>query len=265
VRKDVAFGVKALGLPNPLLFGDLGEYPMKNPEIGQEADSPAGTRSGEDKGQFVANAFGADSIDSTRVLENGLASGGFYREGESRGESDRAHQPQGIFPKSFGGIADGAEHSVSKVFLSLVKIENRIVQGIVEERIDGEIAPGGVFLDRTETDGFRMPGVFVSAIASERRDFRLHIVLDNPDGAETGAYVDVVGKDTPDGVGMGIGGDIDVFRFDTEQPIAHASSHPENQVSPLRQKFRDVSGGSNAGGIGIPFHGEQSPNSISAI
>lgn len=122
--------------------------------------------------------------------------------------------------------------------------------GVEEEAVDGEVAALGVALSGGECDVLGMAAIFVFAVGSEGGHFEFVAVFDDKDDAELDADRDGVGKESLDGFGTGIGGDVVVFWRLTQEHIPYASACKVGGVASFAEAADDV-GGSGLHGIRI--------------
>ena len=69
---------------------------------------------------------------------------------EPRREDDRAQHAHRVLEEPDLGIADRSDQPTSKILETVDVVDDRVRGDVVEERVDREIAPEGVFLRRAE-------------------------------------------------------------------------------------------------------------------
>ena len=209
-----------------------------------EQGQPArGVRRGEELVQFVANPLGAHEFDFLRVLLHCGHRLCFDVEAELRGETDRAQQAQVIFREAFVRRADGAEEPGAQILFAAHPVMHLLGDGIVEQRVDREVAADGVLARVTETHGAGASPVLVIFFRAESRDLKLVAALQHDDDTELFADGNSVRKERLDLIGRGVGGHVVIMRLAPEQRIAHAAAGPEGFKSGVAQAADDLSGG----------------------
>ena len=128
---------------------DLGE----EAEIEEQLEAAARASLGEDAGELVADALGADLGDLGGVAADGGGGGGVDLEVEARGEADGAQHAQLVLGEAQAGVADGADDAGGEVFAAMDEVERGgggvaggfEGEGVEEHAVDGEVAAEDVF------------------------------------------------------------------------------------------------------------------------
>src|ERR1041384_1894212 len=102
--------------------------------------------------QLFANSFGTDLGDRWRAGNDRVPRRRIDLKSKNGREPDRAKHPQPILGKTLRRIADGADHATLEVGATIDEIDDLFLFRIEEHSVDGEIAPGRVFLRRREMD-----------------------------------------------------------------------------------------------------------------
>jgi hypothetical protein len=171
----------------------------------------------------------------------------------ARGELHRAQDPDRVLTKADVRIADGAHDARLQIGQPLDVVDHLLGFEIVEEPVDGEVAPAGVLLGRAE-----------DVVAPDEQIARLgrgavvvvffHLARV---GAKGGGLDDLrteedVGQSKPtaddprvvkaafDLVGGGAGDDVEVLRLEAEQEVAHAATDQVRGVPGVFQSPDDV-------------------------
>ena len=95
-------------------------------------------------------------------------------------------------------IADGADDPLFKIFLATDKIENLLLDGIVEHAIDGEVASFSVLLGSCRIDASGPSSIDVAAVFAEGSDFIMVPLLDDDDDAKGNSDRNGAGKQSLD-------------------------------------------------------------------
>ena len=134
--------------------------------------------------------------------------------------------------KRNSGSSDGANDSGFEVLAAADKIQHFILDGIEQQPVDGEVAALDIFLSAlAEAYLVGMAAVAVADVTAEGGDLNrvVRVVSErNQHNSELRAHGVGFGKDPHDFVGRGVGGNVVIGGFDTEQQIAHAAA---DQVS----------------------------------
>jgi len=264
VGPDIALGVELGRLGDAAQADDLGEDFGEEAEVEEQLEAAAGTALGEDSGELVADALGADEGDLGGVAANGGGGGGVDLEVEARGEADGAQHSQLVFGEAQVGVADGADDAGGEVFAAVNEVERggggvSRCERVEEHSVDGEVAAEDVFAGiGGVTHGIRPSAVGVSAVRAEGGDLDhpseprplaggpgfcgdlLFVeVLADEDDAEVGADGEGLGEEGDDLLGGGGGGDVEVLGREAEQQVADAAAGEEGLVAGVAQAAGD--------------------------
>ena len=104
---------------------------------------------------------------------DGVLDGRIDTEVESRGHGDGAQHPHRIFLKALRRVADAADETVAQILQPAGVVDDRERADVVEQRVDGEVAPEGVLFRCAErVVAMHQPiaavGVPLSSVASRR-------------------------------------------------------------------------------------------------
>jgi hypothetical protein len=173
---------------------------------------------------------------------------------EHDGEADGAQEPERVFPEPLGGVADGAENPVLQVFPAVGEIMENVADRVVEEGVDGEVAPGRVGGGGAEGDGDGVAAVEILSVASERGDLGLDGAVQDADDAEVGADGHVAREQGLDTLRRRAGGHVNVLRIQPQQRVADAPAHPVGFKSVLLETLDDPAGTGDHGVLFVPLH-----------
>ncbi len=232
---------------------------------------------GEHAGELVADAFAADLGDSRGELADGAL--GFRLDGvvEARGKADGAEHPQLVFLEAAVGLADGADNAGAEIVLAADVVENgrgevaglAVQHGIEHHAVDGEVAAQDVFLHaRGKTDFGGMAAIVVGDIRAKCSNFGDNFrelafagdVFTDENDTEVGSDGEGAGKKLEDGVGMGAGGDVEVFGRQAEEQVADAAASEIRFVASGAEPEDDAFGGDLCGsGLHWVIQGAKAP------
>ena len=165
----------------------------------------------DDLVKLAANAFRAHPLEETGVRLDGLPGGGIDRESGAQGETHGPQETEGVFLEALPGNSDRAHDSGLEVGPSAHEVEDLAGGGILEEAVDGEVAPAGIDFCIGERHGLGVTPVAVGAIRAEGGDLEFVSGRAHEDDAEMSAYLIAAGKEAEDLLGPGRGGDVIVF------------------------------------------------------
>ena len=232
VNPDVAFRMKLGRLGNALESGDLrkdvGEQ-MRGLEKFETATSGA---FGEELGEFFANAFGGDFVNSRGVPSNGDEGVGLDGVGKTSGEADGAEHTELVFGETDRWITDGADEAGVEIGATVDVVED--FAGIVahEQAVDGEVATGDVFLGGGGVyDGIGVAAVGIANVFAKGSDLDLEAIAGNENDAEMGADADAAGEEGHNAVGSSVGGDVVIRGIAMQEKIANAAAHEQGDVT----------------------------------
>ena len=135
VGPDVALGVELGRLGYAAQADGLGQDLGEEAEIEEQLEAAARASLGEDAGEFVADALGADLGDLGGEAADGGGGYGVDLEVEARGEADGAHHAQLVLGEAQCGVADGADDAGGEVFAAMDEVE-RGAGGVAGGRAD---------------------------------------------------------------------------------------------------------------------------------
>src|SRR4030095_4875245 len=108
-----------------------------------------------------------------------------------------------------------------EITLAADVVDEFLRERVVEDSIDGEVAPLRVLLWRGKGDGLRVASVDVEAVGAERRDLEFVPAFEDDDDTEVRADGDRARKERLHFGGFRVRGDVVVVRFFAEQAVAH--------------------------------------------
>ena len=190
----------------------------------EEVESAQAVPVQEDAHEFIPYPFDADFGDGGCFGAEGGPGGGVHLVVEGGGEPYGAHEPQAVLAESLDGIADGPQHLRLEVCPSADVIDDISVCWIEKHSVDREVPALGVFLGSCEGHAFRAASVAVRAIGPERGDFEHGAAFVDHDDSEMGTDVLGPGKQLEDLRRGGIGGDVVIVRFPSEEFVTHAAA-----------------------------------------
>lgn len=225
VGPDIAFGMELGRLIASPQGEHLREDHAEQSRVGEQVKSGNPARMAEDAGKFRAHAFGGDAGDGWCMALERVEGGGFDGKAvEFGGETDRAQQTKVILVEALIGIPDGAQEAVFQVGAATDMVDDFPGFRILEETVDGEVAPPGILFGGGKDDTLGAAPVPVLPVAAEGGDF----VFDSPAGhdnhTEMGADHAGPGEEGGHLLGAGVGRDVVVLRCPPEQPVAHAAA-----------------------------------------
>ena len=256
MNEHVAFGMKFRRLLDSLHDGDLRQHMLRGARFHPASEmpcAPALRSTCESVRRALARA------ETTSNLLRGFLN---RREGcgldgifKARRKAYRPQQSQFIFGKSLLRISDRADDSASQVLPSTDIVEHFAADRVQKHAVDGEIAACNVFSRIiAESHFIWVAAVGISDVAAERS----HLDALRPGGPSNFAiwHCFEVGhghehnsklrshrislrKDAHDLRGRGIGGDVVILGFSSQQEIAHAPAHQIGLKAALAQSLYD--------------------------
>ncbi|MCY1431544.1 hypothetical protein D9M71_475160 [compost metagenome] len=177
----------------------------------------------------------------------------FDAEVQLGGETHGPQHPYRVFLVALRRIADQADQVIADVVYAVGVVEDAFADRIVIQGIDGEVATLRVFFqgaidviaqDAPAFVARRLVAVFLvfvlRVIGAEGRDFDdfaaevdVHQFEPAPDDSrvtEFGPYL----------LGCGAGGNVEIFRGNAQQHVAHATAHQVSLVTGALQAFNDI-------------------------
>jgi hypothetical protein len=184
------------------------------------------------------------------------------REAQTRGELDRAEDPNRIFPEADDGIADRPHQAPAEVAQAVGMVDDRLGVDVIEERVDREVAPQRVLFRRAEDVvvpdeqvvrvvrgygfalGLRELGAAIRQVArAKRRDLDdlpvLEVDVGEPEATPDDA---AVGEQTLDLARRRARRDVEVFRVELEEEVADAAADEVGRIIESRKPFDDANG-----------------------
>lgn len=233
-------------------IGQPGGDSQFGPQMGQQAadlehfEGLGGVWVGPQQAEFLSYAFGADVDDPGGQLLDGVECIGIELEAEPDGEPDGSEHAEVIFLEPGGGLADGSDDLALEVIESTDVVEDLILEGVVEESVDGEIAALGVLSGRAELDGVGVSAVGVGFIAAEGGDFDVTGRFgsqdgDNAEGGPDGQSAAVT-EDLSDLFGGSAGSDVIIVGAASEELIADAPAGQDGLVAGLGEPADQLDG-----------------------
>ncbi len=166
---------------------------------------------------------------------------------EAGGEFDGAHHPHRVFPEADVGFADDADVLRLHVGEALDVVDHREVGNVVEEGVDGEVAPPRVLQRRAEgvvvgdEEVFRL---FVRGapfrLTPEGGHFHDHVLKDDVHETEAAADDPAVAEQAPDLGRMGVRGDVEVLRRAVGEQVADAAAAEIGAVAAAVQAVENL-------------------------
>ena len=160
---------------------------------------------------------------------------------ELGGEAGRPEHPQRVVLERHLRAGGGAQPLGGQVAEAAVGVDEGAVGQLHGHRVDGEVAPGQVLVDRAPEGDLGLARVLAVGVGAEGGDLQPEVALADPDGAvahplQPHAVAPAPGPDDgQDLVGGGVGGQVDVGRGPVEQGVAH---RPADQVQLVATRRR---------------------------
>ncbi len=164
------------------------------------------------------------------VSQNGLIGLFFNMESGSRGVTDDPYHPDRIVLESFIRVPDHTNHLPIEIGHSTHIVDNRKIGNIVKEAVDCDVPAEGILYRRSETFTpddltFLRLYLFEFGPASKGGDFYDFPAFEKDmNQTEPAANHPAIFKEGLYLMGMGIGGDIEIFRRLSEKEVSNASS-----------------------------------------
>lgn len=208
---------------------------------------------GEDFGQLLANAFRRNLVDMASLRADGLKRARLDRKLQSRREPHRAQHAELVFFETLRGIADGAQKSCLQVISAAYKVQNAIFEAVAgficqriqQQAVDGEVPAENVFA----RIGRKAHRIGAAAIA-------VHTVVAKGRNLGGNAFAIALGDDQHNTevcthslsplegrlhlIRGSRGADVEVFRRNTEQQIAHAAASEIRSKTALAKALCNV-------------------------
>src|SRR5436190_16140345 len=122
----------------------------------------------ENQPQFGSDALRADDDQLRGLLLDRSECGVVDRKIKPSSEADGPQHPQLVLGNAGERIADRADDTALDIRLPANEVDDLVVQRVVEQAVNREIAPLGIVLGIGKGNGVRMAAVAISRIAAER-------------------------------------------------------------------------------------------------
>jgi 8-oxo-dGTP diphosphatase len=152
----------------------------------------------------------------------------FEFEAESTCEADRPKQSQFVFAKSVGRDADRSQDATFQVCLATDKVDHSLLNRVVKQAVNREVAAAGVFLGRCQGHPIRTAAIGIRAIGAKGSNFDLTVLtLDTSMYQhDTERFADRAGmlwtKHTADLIGGSAGRNVEIMGLVSHERIPHA-------------------------------------------
>ena len=134
-----------------------------------------------------------------------------------------------VLGEPFRRRADGADDPGAQVRFAADPIVQLLPHRIVEQAVDGEVAPAGVGLRVAERDPFRVPAILVIRLGPEGGHLELVAAFDHHHHPELAPDGNRAFEEVLDLFRQGGGDDVVIARLAAQQEIAHAAADPEGR------------------------------------
>jgi len=131
-----------------------------------------------------------------------------------------------IFGKAFVGRTDGSEQTAAEICFSTDPIVGAALERVVEQTVDGEVAPECIGLRAGKADLVRMPAIGVIRLCAEGSHLEWFVRFHNQHDAELFADWNGMRKDAFDLVRASGGGHIVIVRSRPSSTSRNAASPP---------------------------------------
>ena len=206
---------------------------------------------------------------SGRKLADGALGFGLDGEFKARGETDSAQHAELVLFEAPVRLADGADDAVAEIVAAADVVENgggqaaglALEDGVEHHAVDGEVAAEDIFLRRRgEADFGGVAAVEVGDVGAKCSNLGDNFagvagcggiveVLADQNDAELGADGEGLREHGEDDVRMRAGGNVEIFRLDAEEHVAHAAAGEVRLVAGGTEPDDDVLGGELGGVI----------------
>jgi hypothetical protein len=198
--------------------------------------------------RLVEDARARDVGQQRRQRGDRAAGVGVDVEVELGGKARGAQHAHRVFAEARLGVADHAQHALLAVGHAAEIVVHFLAQGVVVQRVDGEVAPRGVVRHVAEHVVGQQAAVlvgrplvfvvgFLLAVGAEGGDLdgdaaahHMHDLEAAPDDARTA-------EQPPHFFRRGIGGDVEILGRLAQQQVAHRAADDVALVSGLRQRL----------------------------
>ena len=169
--------------------------------------------------------------------ENRLVSLAFNRETRSGGMANDPNHSDRILLESFIGVADGSNNMSLEVGHPANVVHDGEIRNVIEEAVDREVPSQGIFRRRSKTicpkDGSICCVNLLEFRSTPKRGYLdgLFSLEENMNESETSADDPAVLKKGINLMGVGIGGNIEIFRGLAEEKVTNTSPDQISQES----------------------------------
>ena len=165
------------------------------------------------------------------------------REAQPRCQRDRPEHAHRVLLESHHRVPDGANQLPLHVLEPAAVVDHRERGDVVEQRVDGEVAPERVLFGRAE--GVVAPDQTVVVrgrrLLAEGRDLdHLAPEAKRDTGGKPTTDDEAVAEEPLDGMRMRRGADVEVLGRPLEQQVAHAATHQVRGVPVVLQSIEDL-------------------------
>ena len=213
--------------------GQLGQELGGQAGVDGQPQAPGRGPAQQQLAQLVADPLAGDDLEAAAALADGGQGLGGRDELQLGGEAGRPQHPQRVVLERHLRAGRGAQALGRQVAEAAVGVDERAVGQPHGHRVDGEVAPGQVLVDRAAEGDLGLARVLAVGVGAEGGDLQPEVALADPDGAvahplQPHPVAPAAGPDDgQDLVGGGVGGQVDVGRGAVEQGVAH---RPADQV-----------------------------------
>src|SRR5208337_3523878 len=228
MHPHVPLGMKLRRLGHPLQALDLRQHLLKQTRRIEELETLPGLPLGENLQNLVTDALGAHLADLHRLFSYGFLRRCIQREFQTRRKAHRAQHAQAVFAETLIRVADGANPARADIGLPAHIIDYLLLQRIVEEAVNGEVASQDVLLRSfCVPDLTRMPPVGVASITAERRHFHVAFLARHNHHTELSPYRQAFRKKPHHLLRHSIGRDVKILWNEAHHQVAHTAAYQE--------------------------------------
>ena len=222
---------------------ELGEKPLRQTGLDEHPDARDRVIGAHELHELVAHALSRDDVEPIREVNNGLPRVLGEAESELRDEARRAHHAQRVVSEgSFCG-ARGANAARDEIFDPVRDIDETQFGQHESERIDREIAPHKVAIDRVAELHLRLARIAAVRVGPVGRDFDGLAVHATGDGAEVPADIPHGLRESVENLaglfGTRGGREVEVGDVSAEERIAHRPAHEGELVTRGLERVRE--------------------------
>ena len=227
---------------------DLGQQVMQHARFVQEPESLLARTVGEKLLQFLENAGRRSLEDLLVVAQDGVVGRGLDVEIEARGEADGPDHAHRVFTEADVRVPDAADEAVLDVREASHVVDDGEMLDLVEEPVDGEIAPQGVLFGRAVAVVAEHVQILVAVLlllvraAPEGRGLDDVVVEADVRQPEPAADQEAVLEDLLDLAGRGVCADVEILGRALEDEVAHAAAHEIGGEALAPQSVQNLQG-----------------------